>query len=170
MKISVKNRIYIEITISILLLACYFVFSLFLEDMIEQTLALALDQTLFPKAITITVILMCFLLVFDSVKRYSDFKKGIMTPDICEYLECSEDTIPIFRILAYIGILFLYLIGLYYIGFMYTTPVIIMSIAYLLGMKRIFMGALGAVVFTVALEYASLYCLQIVLPNGVLFE
>ena len=58
MNISVKLRIILEICISCFLLVCYFLFCVFQGDMIEQTLSLALDQTLFPRAITITVIIM----------------------------------------------------------------------------------------------------------------
>lgn len=137
--------------------------------MIEQTLAMALDQTLFPRAITITVIIMCFLLFYDSIKLYIKYKKGIITPEIHEYYECSEEKIPVARILIYIGILFLYLIALYYVGFMYSTPVITLCIAGLLGIKRIFLAAVSAILFTIALYYASFYGLQIMLPSGILF-
>lgn len=169
MNISVKLRIVLEMCISCFLLVCYFLFCIFQADMIEQTLALALDQTLFPRAITITVIIMCFLLFYDSIRLFINYKKGILTPEIHEYYECSEESIPIGRILIYIGILFAYLIGLYYIGFMYSTPVITLCIAWLLGIKRIFVAAISAVIFTVALYYASFYGLQIMLPSGVLF-
>ena len=78
MNISVKLRIVLEICISCFLLVCYFVFSIFQADMIEQTLSLALDQTLFPKAITITVIIMCFLLFYDSIRLYINHEKGVI--------------------------------------------------------------------------------------------
>lgn len=169
MNISVKHRIILEICISCFLLVCYFLFSVFQADMIEQTLAMALDQTLFPRAITITVIIMCFLLFYDSIKLYIKYKKGIITPEIHEYYECSEEKIPVARILIYIGILFVYLIALYYVGFMYSTPVITLCIAGLLGIKRIFLAAVSAILFTIALYYASFYGLQIMLPSGILF-
>lgn len=170
MNISVKLRIILEICISCFLLVCYFLFCFFQGDMIEQTLSLALDQTLFPRAITITVIIMCFLLFYDSICLYINHKKGIITPEIHEFYECSEETIPVGRILAYLGILFGYLIALYYIGFMYSTPIVTLCIAGLLGIKRIFLAAISSVLFTVFLYYASFYGLQIILPGGILFE
>ncbi len=169
MNISVKLRIVLEICISCFLLVCYFVFSIFQADMIEQTLSLVLDQTLFPKAITITVIIMCFLLFYDSIRLYINHEKGVITPEIHEFYECSEERIPVGRILVYIGLLFSYLIGLYYIGFIYSTPVITLAVAGLLGIKRIFVAAISVIVFTIALYYASFYGLQILLPSGILF-
>ncbi len=170
MQISVKNRVILEIAISVILLCFYFIFNVFLESLIEQTFAIAMNQTLFPRAITITVVIMCFLLVFDSIKCYYDYKNGKQSTTIDEYVECSEERIPVGRIILYLIILFGYLAALNYIGFMYSTPIVMLLIATLLGMKKFFLGAIGSILFTIALYYASLYGLQILLPTGVLFQ
>ena len=109
------------------------------------------------------------LLFYDSIRLYINHEKGVITPEIHEFYECSEERIPVGRILVYIGLLFSYLIGLYYIGFIYSTPVITLAVAGLLGIKRIFIAAISVIVFTIALYYASFYGLQILLPSGILF-
>ncbi len=169
MNLELKHRLLVEITISLLLLVFYGYLFFFSEVLIEAPLFATLDPSFFPKTIAASVVGFCFLLVLESFKMWHYFQCHKLTHQMRTLVTDHED-VPLIRVAMYVGTLFLYLIGFYYIGFLYSTPLVIVFVALLLGMKNIFLGIVSAIVFTVALDYASLHLLQIMLPKGILFS
>ncbi len=74
------------------------------------------------------------------------------------------------NILLYIGILFLYLFLLHYAGFLVSTPIIMLMVAYLLQGRNFRVLVPSSIIFSVAIYYVALKLMKIMLPVGVLFE
>lgn len=70
---------------------------------------------------------------------------------------------------GYVGILFLYLIGLHFIGFVYSTPIVMFLVSLMLGLRHWLIGIVCYVLFTLLLNYVAFNFMQIILPTGVLF-
>ena len=71
---------------------------------------------------------------------------------------------------GYVGILFLYLIGLHLAGFVYATPVVMLLVSLTLGLRRWLAGLAAYIAFTLAVQHAAFHFMQIILPTGILFE
>ncbi len=170
MNLELRHKIILEILISVILFVFYGMLYLNVGSLVEQTFLAALDPVFFPKVIITCILVMNFMLVIDSVMMWHNYKNDKITHHMKTLVTDAEEEYPMGRVFVYIGTLFLYLIGFYYVGFVYATPIIILIVAYLLGMKNMFIGAIVAISFTLALDYASLQFLQILLPSGVLFE
>ena len=72
--------------------------------------------------------------------------------------------------LVYLGILFLYLAGLHFVGFMISTPIIMLMVAYILQGRNFLALVPGFIAFSVGLYYISMKLMKIILPAGILFE
>ena len=73
-------------------------------------------------------------------------------------------------LLIYIGILFGYVLGLYWLGFVCATPPVMLAIALMLGLRRGALACVGYVLFAVLMNYLALHVMQIILPVGVLWN
>ncbi len=159
----------VEIAISIFLLVFYIASYYYADAYIIVPLFADSDPVFFPKMVSAIVVAFSALLLFESVSFYINYKKNKLTHQM-RMLVSDHQEDPLWRTLLYVGVLFLYLLGFKFLGFVYTTPMIIILVACLLGMKNILLGAVVAVLFTLALDYASLHFLQIMLPQGSLFS
>ena len=63
----------------------------------------------------------------------------------------------------------LYLIGLHFIGFVYSTPIVMFLVSLMLGLRHWLIGIVCYVLFTLLLNYVAFNFMQIILPTGVLF-
>ncbi len=72
--------------------------------------------------------------------------------------------------ILYIGILFLYLFLLNYAGFLVSTPIIMLMVAYLLQGRNFKVLVPSSIIFSVTIYYVALKLMKIMLPAGVLFE
>ncbi len=169
MNFELKHRILIEIFISIFLLVFYALLHVYSDDYVIVPIFSSADPVFFPKTVSLCIVVFSALLVFESCSMWINFKKDKITHQMRMLMADHEDN-PLLKTVLYVAVLFLYLIGLHYFGFIYTTPVIIILVALLLGLKNVFIGALLSIVFTLALDYASLRFLQIMLPQGTLFS
>ncbi len=169
MNLELRHRIMVEISISVFLLIFYASAHYYSGNHIEIPLFADSDPTFFPQMVSSIIMTFSALLAFESLGFYINYKKGKLTHQMRTLVTDHEED-PLWRTFLYIGVLFAYLIGFHFLGFVYTTPIIIVAVALLLGMKNILLGAVVAIAFTLALDYASLHLLQIMLPKGALFS
>ena len=102
------------------------------------------------------------LFSFDDEERLSAWAK--------QKLRLSDDEAGRFAALAgYVGILFLYLIGLHFLGFVYSTPIVMFLVSLMLGLRHWLISIVCYVLFTLLLNYVAFNFMQIILPTGVLF-
>ena len=73
-------------------------------------------------------------------------------------------------LLIYIGILFGYVLGLYWLGFVCATPPVMLAFALMLGLRRVALACVVYVLFAVLMNYLALPVMQIILPVGVLWN
>lgn len=170
MNIELRNKIILEIIIGAILLITYIALFLSIDILVEQSVFSTFDSRFFPKTISSCLIVLSAVLFINSCKMWKNYKEGNITLYMKSLLSDSKEPYPLKAILLYIAILFLYLLGFHYLGFVYSTPLVMLITSYLLGMRNLLAGAIFAVVFTLALDYASLHLLQILLPSGVLFS
>mgnify|MGYP006950672106 CR=1 FL=1 len=62
-----------------------------------------------------------------------------------------------------------FLIGLHFIGFVYSTPIVMFLVSLMLGLRHWLIGIVCYVLFTLLLNYVAFNFMQIILPTGVLF-
>lgn len=169
MNLELRHKIILEVFVSIFLLLIYGILYLNANTLIEQSLFSSFDSRLFPKTIILCLVALSCLLLIDSITMLKNYKKGKITHHMRTLITDNEDDYPVMRVVVYIVTLFIYLIAFHYIGFLYSTPFIMLFVAYLLGLKNLVLGAILCVAFTLLLDYTSLHFLQILLPSGELF-
>ena len=163
------RKSWIEVVISVTLLCFFMTLYGGIDRWIIQTLPSTISPTYFPKVITVLCITMSVLLVYFSVITLkTDLGNRSEVVKIDENID--EDAVRVFPIICYISVLFLYLICLYFIGFVYSTPFIMLFVALSLGLKRVFVGFTAYVLFTLGLNAAVFHLMHIILPVGVFFE
>ncbi len=171
MRIDLKHKIVLETFIRCFLLVFYIFLFVYAESLIESAFLLGSDPTRFPKAILFCCIGLCFVLLFDIIKVIISYKKNIITINMKELLvDAKEEYYPVIKMCLYVLVLILYCLGFYYIGFLYSTPFVIVFVAYLLGFRKLLLGFVISIVITLILDYGTLKFLQILLPRGALFE
>ena len=84
--------------------------------------------------------------------------------------ESGEDAGRMLALCAYVAVMFLYLAGLHYVGFVISTPPAMLAVGLMLGLRRWLPALICYVAFTLALDYAAFHFMQIILPEGVLFS
>ena len=94
---------------------------------------------------------------------------GKVDEERLELQEGGEEAGRFAALAGYVGILFLYLIGLHFIGFVYSTPIVMFLVSLMLGLRHWRIGIVCYVLFTLLLNYVAFNFMQIILPTGVLF-
>ena len=112
---------------------------------------------------------MSVLLVGFALRALRHMLAGTVDDERLELQEGGEEAGRFVALAGYVGILFLYLIGLEYVGFVYSTPVVMFLVSVMLGLRHWLIGIVCYVLFTLALDYVAFHFMQIILPTGVLF-
>lgn len=172
MQKQIKHSAFIDLCISLSLTALFTYLYINIPNLVIQTLPSTVSPDFFPKKITVIIIAMgstlaCIYAISLYNIHYGNKKINYINTEI--NTEDDKKT-NIVSLLLYICTLFLYLIGLYYIGFVYSTPIVMLIISILLGVKRYIIGIIFYISFTLALNYLSLHIMQIILPTGILFN
>ena len=84
-------------------------------------------------------------------------------------VDLEDDRRQALNILLYIGILFLYLGMLNNVGFMISTPIILLMVARLLQGRNFLILLPLSIFFSVGLYYVALKLMKVMLPCGVFF-
>lgn len=170
MVLNIRSRLWAEIIISFCLSVFYLLALIYLEDLIIDGFGAGLSPYLFPQIIISLLSAMSILLFLCSCRNYVRYTKNPSKELAADILGDGEDFYFSSGILLYILILFTYLIILYFFGFLYSTPIVIFIVAYLLGLRKIFLGIISSIIVSFALEYSCLHFLKIMLPHGVFFQ
>lgn len=162
------RKSWIEVGISVILLCLFLFLYSGIDRWVIQTLPSTVSPDYFPRVITVLCIVLSAMLVYFSIFALkTDFKNRVEV--VKDEADLEEDD-RIFPIICYISVLFIYIIGLYFVGFVYSTPFIMLFVAISLGLKRIFIGFTVYVLFAFGLNAVVFHLMHIILPVGVLFE
>lgn len=126
-------------------------------------------QSFFPSIVALLMSGISFLLVIFSVRSAWHIINGNVNHEQ-ELIEKCVGKSRFFALYSYIGSLFLYFISMHYIGFLYSTPFIMMIVAKLLGLRGWLVPFFFFVAFALIIDFFVLNYMKIFLPVGVLFE
>ena len=161
------RTIWIEEGISLFLAAFFIFFHAHIDGWVVEAMPSTISPAFFPTVVTRVLIVMSLALV--GISSFDVWRMSTGGEVSAEDVE-PEGKGRMLALLAYVLILFLYLAGMHFVGFVVATPLVMLAVALLLGIRRWFIGLLCYIAFTLALNYASFHYMQIILPAGILFE
>lgn len=164
-----RQRCWIEIGISLTLLVGFSVVVINVPAWVIETLPSTVKPTVFPRLISGILVFLCLSLTITNIL---ELRKT------AERLDSGHDKSPLANdeptrfasLVSYVLVLFLYLFGMKYLGFLISTPVAMFAVALLLGLQRRIIGLVVYVILAFVLNYVALNYMQIILPPGILFE
>ena len=171
-----QRRLRIDVWISLALMLVFSFFYMNIDGWVIETLPATIAPAEFPTLVTAILIVMSGLLGVISFRalrvekgRSDEAERAGDCDLVCE---CEEglNSKQVISLFSYMGVLTLYLIGLHYIGFVYSTPAIMLLVAKMLGLKNWFACLVCYIAFAVALNYFVFEFMHVILPSGVLFE
>ena len=170
-----QRRLHIDVGISVALMLIFSFFYMNIDEWVIETLPGTIPPAEFPSLVTAILIAMSIFLGGVSLRalRVMNGKEELEEGGDCDLAcECEEglNIKQVISLCTYMGVLTLYLVGLHYIGFVYTTPVIMLLVARMLGMKKWIVALICYIAFAVALNYFVFEFMHVMLPSGVLFE
>lgn len=151
-----------DIFIGALIFAVSFPFLIMMPQFVSGGASSVTSPLSFPRFVISIVVALSLVLVITSYFWPKKHEK--------ERLSATEARHRNIYIPLYIAILFLYLVLLHYVGFLISTPVIMLMVAFLLQGRNFITLTVGSIIFTVGLYYVALKLMKIMLPGGVFFE
>ncbi|WOS36894.1 hypothetical protein RP300_00425 [Oligella urethralis] len=129
-------------------------FVIFNDNLVDGGGISDLDTMFMPRLVAIILLLLLLALIFSRLF----FDKNLDE-------QKSSNRGDSIRVLSYIGLLFLYWIGMQYIGFVATSILILVGIFYLLGGSSIYKILITAFVLVYGVNYGAQKFLHIYLPT-----
>ena len=164
-----RRNIWIEAGISLFLMLFFIYFYCHIDQWVIETLPSTISPAFFPSVVTLVLIIMSVLLAGFCLRSVRHMLAGKVDEERLELQEGGEEAGRFAALAGYVGILFLYLIGLHFIGFVYSTPIVMFIVSLMLGLRHWLIGIVCYVLFTLLLNYVAFNFMQIILPTGVLF-
>lgn len=156
------QELIIEITLTLL----FTIATIRMPHWIYEAIPSTVDPALMPKITAGVAALCCVLLTFHAAMGVCQASKGRADPSSMD----MEEQGSLRSVLAYIVLLFSYVAALYLIGFIAATPIVMLVLARMLGIRRWMIGLACYILFTLVLYYACFYLMQVILPPGILFQ
>lgn len=164
-----RRNIWIETGISLFLLVFFIIVHANVEAWIMEAMPATVSPAFFPGLVSLILAVLSAGLLGFSLRAVWHMLSGKVDDERLELQEAGEEAGRFLSLFAYVGILFLYLLGLHFIGFVYSTPVVMLLVSLVLGLRHWLAGLAAYVAFTLAVDYAAFHFMQIILPTGVLF-
>ena len=155
-----RRNIWIEAGISLFLMLFFIYFYCHIDQWVIETLPSTISPAFFPSVVTLVLIIMSALLTGFCLRSVRHMLAGKVDEERLELQEGGEEA-GRFAALA--------LIGLHFIGFVYSTPIVMFLVSLMLGLRHWLIGIVCYVLFTLLLNYVAFNFMQIILPTGVLF-
>lgn len=164
-----RRNIWIEVGISFSLLFLSIFVLLNVDNWVLESMPASLSPAFFPSVILVVLTGMSAMQVMLSLCALRHMLRGEVDNERLRLQKGGDEAGRFMALIAYVGILFLYLAGMYFIGFVYCTPAIMLLVSLTLGLRNWLAGSVYYMLFTLALNYVALNYMQIILPTGVLF-
>lgn len=165
-----RRNIWIETGISLFLLAFFTTLYLNVEACIVEAMPSMISPAFFPRLIALILAVLSAALLAILLRAAWHMLSGTVDRERLELQEAGEEAGRFLALAGYVGILFLYLIGLHLVGFVCATPVVMLLVSLTLGLRRWLAGLAAYIVFTLLIRHAAFQYMQIILPTGLLFE
>lgn len=164
-----RRNIWIETGLSLVLLIFFAILYWNMDACIVEAMPSAISPAFFPRLITLILVVLSALLLAILLRATWHMLTGTVDRERLELQAAEEEAGRFLALAGYVGILFLYLLGLYLIGFVCATPVVMLLISLTLGLRRWPVALAAYVAFTLVIRYAAFHYMQIILPTGLLF-
>ena len=115
----------------------------------------------FPRTLSVLLILLSLILLFNSIKKDKNNKQGTQNPINFHATICVSIVILLTVIYRYIII---------YLGFLIITPIYLIILMILIKVENIARSIVLSISITVIIWFVFYYFLQMPLPNGILFQ
>lgn len=164
-----KRKLAIEICISIALLILFLIMVINMPKWVIETLPATVKPTFFPRVVSGTLAGLSLLLLFTTI---IDYRKAAtsLARNKEEQFEPVQNDSQYSSFIIYVTVLFLYLLGMKYLGFLLSTPFAMFAVAVQLGLRKYMIGFISYVMVAFALNYVAFNYMQIMLPSGLLWE
>ena len=150
-----RRNIWIEAGISLFLMLFFIYFYCHIDQWVIETLPSTISPAFFPSVVTLVLIIMSALLTGFCLRSVRHMLAGKVDEERLELQEGGEEAGRFAALAGYVGILFLYLIGLHFIGFVYSTPIVMFLVSLMLGLRHWLIGIVCYVLFTLLLNYVA---------------
>ena len=151
-----------DVIIGVILFMISFPFLLNMHHFVSGGMHSAVSPLSFPRFVMVLVVILSVVLVITGL-----FSKPV--PTATDGKKDATAANPV-NSLIYLGLLFLYLILLHFVGFMIATPIIMVCVAYILNGRNFKVLIPGFIAFSVGLYFVALKLMKIMLPLGIFFE
>ena len=167
-----ENRNMTDVVIGLILFIASLTFLLIMHRFVSGGMHSATHPLSFPRFVITLVVLLSFVLILDGwfSKKKQQPKPENQPLEEQGALPDQDPKTSNINILIYLGILFLYLILLHFVGFLIGTPIIMLMVAYILHGRNFKTLVPMAIGFSVAIYYIALKLMKIILPMGIFFE
>ncbi|MCG8567381.1 MAG: tripartite tricarboxylate transporter TctB family protein [Desulfobacterales bacterium] len=151
-----------DIIIGFILFMISFPFLLNMHHFVSGGTHSAVSPLSFPRFVMVLVVILSLVLMVT----------GFLSKPTADPQAKEKASAPVNQVntLIYLGLLFLYLILLHYVGFVIATPIIMVAVAYILNGRNFKVMIPGFIAFSVILYYVALKLMKIMLPLGIFFE
>lgn len=164
-----QRRLAVEICISVTLLIIFLMLEVNMSKLVIETLPATVKPTFFPRLVSGALAGLSLLLLVTTIIDYRKAARSLTTKKE-EPFDVTENGAQISSLILYVAILFLYLLGMKYLGFLLSTPCAMFAVAVQLGLRRYLLGFGIYVMVAFALNYVAFNYMQIMLPSGLLWE
>ena len=154
-----------DVIIGVIFFVISFPFLLTMHHFVSGGTHSSVSPLSFPRFVVVLVVILSIVLVITGLLEKPASGKA-SAPDAGN----SVPDINHVNTAIYLGILFLYLVLLHFVGFVIATPIIMLMVAYILNGRNFLILAPAFTAFSVGLYYISMKLMKIILPTGIFFE
>ena len=164
------RNILIEAALSLFLLCFFFWVALCADRWVVAAMPTTVSPAFFPKLTAAVLAGVSALLACFCLRTVRHMLKGEVDEEQLDLQEGGEDAGRFLALGGYVAILFLYLAGLHLVGFLVSTPIVMLLVSVMLGLRQWLFGLVCYVLFTLLLNQVVFSLMNIMLPAGILFE
>lgn len=142
-----------------------------IDKCVQQVVPSLINPDFFPSVVLNCLIAINLLILILDLRQWRSPSSAV-TADEADRDEAGDEVVtggPA-SLFIYIGILFGYALGLYWLGFVCATPPVMLAIALMLGLRRVALACVVYILFAVLMNYLALHVMQIILPVGALWN
>lgn len=170
---SSQRNLWINLGIGVFLTGLFLLASLRMDGWVIEAMPATVSPVFFPRltAMLLTAFSVSLVIVsLRGLRRAARTRTDAETDGDGTTKETGEEAGQTLALCAYVAVMFLYLAGLHYVGFVISTPPAMLAVGLMLGLRRWLPALICYVAFTLALDYAAFHFMQIILPTGTLFS
>jgi len=164
-----QRKLTIEICICLGLMVLFLIMVINMPKWVIETLPSTVKPTFFPSLVSGALAGLSILLLITTIIDYRKAGRSLTTKKD-EPFEVVQNESQLSSLVIYVGILFLYLLGMKYLGFLLSTPFAMFAVAVQLGLRKYMIGFVVYVMVAFGLNYVAFNYMQIMLPSGLFWE